>query len=83
MGLGGGPWLGSKELQRNVAQVSMGGALLLPGTLPAPTRAALNLRPRAGEGFTADGVRVKVLAMDGDGLRVEKILVEKETEKTK
>lgn len=44
MGLGGGPWLGSKELQRNVAQVSMGGALLLPGTLPAPTRAALNLR---------------------------------------
>ena len=39
--------------------------------------------PRAGDGFTADGVRVKVLAMDGDGLRVEKILVEKETEKTK
>ena len=35
------------------------------------------------DGFTADGVRVKVLAMDGDGLRVEKILVEKETEKTK
>ena len=44
MGLGGGPWLGSKELQRNVARVSVGGALLLLGTLPAPTRAALNLR---------------------------------------
>ena len=43
-GQGGGPWLGSKELQRNVAQVSVGGALLMLGTLPAPTQAALNLR---------------------------------------
>ncbi len=36
--------------------------------------------PRPGDGFTADGVRVKVLAMDDDGHRVEKILVEKETD---
>ena len=27
-----------------MARVSVGGALLLPGTLPAPTQAALNLR---------------------------------------
>ena len=35
--------------------------------------------PKAGDSFTADGVRIRVLAMDEDGLRVEKILAEKET----
>jgi len=35
--------------------------------------------PKAGDSFTADGVTIKVLAMDEDGLRVEKILAEKET----
>ncbi|MBQ7737530.1 MAG: HlyC/CorC family transporter [Oscillospiraceae bacterium] len=39
--------------------------------------------PREGQTLTAEGVSVKVLAMDGDGLRVEKILVQKESEKEK
>ena len=34
--------------------------------------------PKAGDAFTTDGLSVRVLAMDEDGLRVEKILVEKE-----
>ena len=36
--------------------------------------------PKAGDSFTADGVKVKVLAMDEDGLRVEKILAEREAD---
>ena len=34
--------------------------------------------PRAGDTFDADGLTVKVLAMDEDGLRVERILVRRE-----
>lgn len=34
--------------------------------------------PRPGDTFVADGLTVKVLAMDGDGLRVERILVRRE-----
>ena len=33
--------------------------------------------PKAGDTFATDGLSVRVLAMDEDGLRVEKILVEK------
>ena len=33
--------------------------------------------PKVGDTVEADGLRVKVLAMGEDGLRVEKILVEK------
>ena len=36
--------------------------------------------PKAGDSFGTDGLLVRVLAMDEDGLRVEKILVEKKTE---
>ena len=36
--------------------------------------------PKAGDSFETDGLWVRVLAMDEDGLRVEKILVEKKTE---
>jgi CBS domain containing-hemolysin-like protein len=34
--------------------------------------------PRPGDTFVADGLTVKVLAMDEDGLRVERILVRRE-----
>ena len=34
--------------------------------------------PRPGDTFVADGLTVKVLAMDADGLRVERILVRRE-----
>lgn len=34
--------------------------------------------PRAGDTVEADGLRVKVLSMDEDGLRVERVLVEKD-----
>ena len=37
--------------------------------------------PKAGDAFTADGVEVKVLAMDEDGLRVEKIIARLAPEK--
>ncbi len=36
--------------------------------------------PKAGDSFETDGLLVRVMAMDEDGLRVEKILVEKKTE---
>ena len=34
--------------------------------------------PRTGDVFASDGLRVRVLAMDEDGLRVERILVQRE-----